>query len=171
MKKKPIVISIILVALVFVTAGVRILGVDESPLIPSYQFLADQELKLVNNDYEYGSSCDASRYIYSFVGDYNDIYSIASKELCSLGYIKETNAGKGKLWTQSFQHSTNPSKGFTKVLIHEKQKLNPRSRPDLVMYQFRDRWISVEIIQARNKPRWQRFANQLLNRTRLKRAD
>ncbi|MCP4256975.1 MAG: hypothetical protein GY774_05540 [Planctomycetes bacterium] len=171
MKKKAIVISIILLALVIVTTGVWVLSVNKAPLIPSFHFLADQKLKLVNNDYEYDTSCNAFRYVYSFVGDYNDIYSIASNELRSLGYIKEKNWGQGKFWTQSFYYSANPSKGFTRVLIHERQKLNPRSTPDLVMYRFRDGWISVEIIQATNKSWWINYANQLLNRTRLKRAD
>ena len=170
MKKKSIVISIILVAVLFVAAGHWLLTKDNPPLIPSYQFLADKEIKMVIKDYEFNSSCNATRHIYSFVGDFNDIYSSASNELCSLGYIK-VNTGIGKTWTQSFHLPAKPSNGFTKVLIHERQKLNPRSTPDLVLYKFRDGWISVEVVQAKTKPRWRSFANQLLNRTRLKRAD
>ena len=116
--------------------------------------------------YEYNSSYNATRNIFSFMGNFNDIYSAAGNELRSLGYIEQKYSGKEKYWTRSFRLSANPPKGFTNVLIHEEQMLNPRSTPELVLYKFRGGWISVEIIQAKRKSRWQLFVNKLLNQER-----
>ncbi len=118
------------------------------------------------DDYEWDSSCNATGHIYSFMGDFNDVCSVASNELCSLGYIEETHWGKGKHWRRSFHLAASQPNGFTKVIIRERQMLNPRSTAELVMYKFQDGWISVEIIQAKSKPRWQLYANRLLNRIR-----
>ena len=93
----------------------------------------------------------------------NTLKGSSGNELRSLGYIEQQYSGKGKHWTRSFRLQANPPKGFTNVLIHEKQMLNPRSTPELVLYKFRDGWISVEIIQAKRKSRWQLFVNKLLN--------
>lgn len=165
-KTRLIIISVTFVALLLVIARIWIKRLNNSPLIPSYNFLADQELKMAIDDYEWHSSYDATGQIYSFMGDFNDIFSVAGNELRSLGYIEEKTLGKGKHWSRSFHLAANPPKGFTKVVIHERQMLNPRSTPELVMYKFQDGWVSVEIIQAKIKPRWRLYANKLLNRTR-----
>ena len=164
-KTRFIIISVILVALLLLTAGIWIKRLCNSPLIPSYpsyKFLAEKEPKMIINFYEY-NSYNATRHIFSFIGDFNDTYSAAGNVLRSLGYIERKYSGEGKYWTRSFRLPANPPKGFTNVLIHEGQMLNPRSTTELVLLKFREGWISVEIIQAKRKPRWQLYANKLLN--------
>jgi hypothetical protein len=165
-KTRLIIISVILVALLLLTAGIWIKRLSDSPLIrpyPSYKFLAEKEPKIANNRYEYDSSLKATRHIFSFMGDFTDIYSAAGNELRSLGYFETKHSRTGKYWTRSFHLHDSPPKGFTEVLIHENQMLNPRSTPEIVLYKFRNGWISVEIIQAKIKLRWQLYANKLLN--------
>lgn len=90
-KTRVIIISVIVVALLLLTAGIWIKRLSDSPLIapyPSYKFLAEKEPKIADDRYEYDSSCNATRHIFSFMGDFDEIYSAAGNELSSLGYYE-----------------------------------------------------------------------------------
>jgi hypothetical protein len=133
---------------------------------PSYQFLAGRVLKMSFDDDKSSTTDNATRSIYSFKGDSNDICSIVRTELNSLGFREDKPPGSDYIWSQRFRLATSPFKSSTEVVIHKRQMLNPRSTPELVMYRIRDEWVSIEIIQVVSKSRWQRYANQLLNRAR-----
>ena len=162
MKTKLTLISAILAILLVMTAGFWIKRSNALAMPPSYQFLADRELKMAFDDDKWSASDNAIRYIYSFQGDSNDILSIVSTELNALGFRDNASPGSDYIWSHSFHLTTSPSKSSTEVRIHKRQMLNPRSTPDLVMYRIRDEWVSIEIIQAVSKPRWQLYVNQFL---------
>ena len=166
-KKRLVIISVILVALLLVAAGLRIKRLNNSPLIPSYQFLADQELKMAFYDDNWTTYDNATRHIYSFPGDFNDICSIARAGLNSLGFTEHKWPGNQKHWSRRFHLATSSPKGSISVVIHERQKLSPRPTlyPELVLYKFRDGWILVEVNHANRKSRLQIYADKFLNRT------
>lgn len=148
-KQRFIVVSLALVALLSISAGMWFQRLDGSPLAPSFQFLADNELKMQFNGSADKTWDNRTRYSYSSSGDFDEISSKVRGELLPLGFTAYHQTKQDTTRRCIFHLGGSPPGGYTEVRINE---LNSH--------------VSVVVAYADRKPIWSKVASGLLKRIR-----
>ena len=121
--------------------------------MPSFYFLNGRKPAIRTQD-DRKSLHRATRDIYSFQADFNNVCADANTELSYMGFLAET-LPEQEPCRQVYRLLNKLSDELVTVTIRDKHKSSEHSTPDFHAYEYRDGWVSVEIALWR-RPFWTR---------------